>query len=191
MKYIHPVLETDRLIIKRGKYKDYVKVYEYNFTYLRNINGEFEFVKQEPEIIEEFYKEAEEKENMMDLIVYLKTGEAIANIVLDRYDEKLNSLEISINVHPNYWGHGYAKEAIVEIMKYVFDNLNIDNILYVYALENVKSKRASEKIGFEYLSSFTEHYKRIDKDIIHEKTIMSKERFYELYVVQKKIGILK
>ena len=45
MKYITPTLKTNRLILKKGTYEDYVKVYEYDFTWLRNIAGEFEFVK--------------------------------------------------------------------------------------------------------------------------------------------------
>ena len=30
MKYITPELTTDRLILRRGSFDDYVKVYEYN-----------------------------------------------------------------------------------------------------------------------------------------------------------------
>ena len=37
MMYETPQLETERLILKRGTYEDYVKVYEYDFTRLRNI----------------------------------------------------------------------------------------------------------------------------------------------------------
>jgi hypothetical protein len=48
MKYITPKLETEWLILKRGTYEDYVKVYEYDFTKLRDIAGEFEYVKQDP-----------------------------------------------------------------------------------------------------------------------------------------------
>jgi len=40
MMYETPQLETERLILKRGTYEDYVKVYEYDFTRLRNIAGD-------------------------------------------------------------------------------------------------------------------------------------------------------
>ena len=39
MIYETPQLETERLILKRGTYEDFVKVYEYDFTKLRDING--------------------------------------------------------------------------------------------------------------------------------------------------------
>ena len=33
---------------------------------------------------------------------------------MDRYDEKMKSLEISVNLHPNYWRKGYMTEAKLE-----------------------------------------------------------------------------
>ena len=34
-----PELETERLILKKGTPEDFIKVYEYNFTKLRDICG--------------------------------------------------------------------------------------------------------------------------------------------------------
>ena len=182
MKYITPQLETERLILKRGSYEDYVKVYEYDFTKLRDIAGEFEYVKLDPEIIKGYETYADEEENVLEWIVYLKEKMTpIANIILDRYDEKMKSLEISVNLHPNYWRKGYMTEAILKIMDYVYNNLDIDNIVYGYAEENFKSEGLSKKLGYEYFNEFIEHYKRIDKDIKKINTIMSKEKFNELY----------
>jgi RimJ/RimL family protein N-acetyltransferase len=181
MKYTIPTLETDRLILKRGTLEDYLKVYEYDFTRLRDIGGEFEYVKCDPKKIEPFITYADEEENVLDFILYEKNGEPFGNIVADRYGEHGKSLEISINIHPNYWGLGYAKEAILEIMKYIFANLDIDYVIYGYAEENNKSKRVNDKIGFEPIDKRVEHYTRIDNDVTTIVTSMSKEKFYELY----------
>ena len=187
MKYIIPTLETNRLILKKGTYEDYVQVYEYDFTRLRNINGEFEFVKYDPEKLRGVENYADEDENVLDFIVYLKdNNKPIGNIVYDRHNEKNKSLEISVNLHPIYWHQGYMTEAIICSMKYVFDNLDIDNIVYGFAEDNFKSKGLSDKIGFEFYSEHTEHYTRIDKDIKEIETIMSKENFYKKYSVDKK-----
>ena len=187
MKYFTPILESDRLILKKGTYKDYVKVYEYDFTRLRNINGEFEYVKCDPEKLKGFENYSDEEENVLDFIVYLKdNNNPIGNIVYDRYDEKNKSLEISVNLHPNYWKKGYMTEAILCTMKYVFENLDIENIVYGYAEDNYKSKGLSDKIGFKYYYDYIEHYKRIDKDIKVIKTIMSKEEYNEKYLNAKK-----
>ena len=91
MKYITPTLITERLILKRGTLEDYVKVYEYDFTRLRNIAGEFEYVKYDPEKLRGFDTYADEEENVLEFIIYLKdNNEPIGNIVFDRYDEKIN-----------------------------------------------------------------------------------------------------
>ncbi len=184
MKYIIPRLETERLILKKGSYEDYVKVYEYDFTRLRNIDGEFEYVKNDSEKLKGIENYAVEEENVLDFIVYLKdNNEPIGNIVYDRYDEKNKSLEISVNLHPNYWHRGYMTEAIICTMKYVFENLNIENIVYGYAEGNFKSKGLSDKIGFKFYHEYIEHYIRINKDIKVTKTIMSKDEFREKYLI--------
>ena len=182
MKYIIPQLQTERLIIKQGTYEDYVKVYEYDFTRLRNISGEFEFVKIDPEKIRGYETYALEEDNVLDFIIYLKENNfPIGNIVYDRYNEENNSLEISCNLHPTYWNQGYMTEALLSTMDYVYNNLNINNISYGYAEENFKSKKLCEKIGFSYDYEKIEHYKRIDKDIRVINTIMSKEEFNKRY----------
>ena len=185
MKYITPILETDRLILKRGNLEDYLKVYEYDFRYLREINGENERVKCDPELIKD-YPNTNDEDYTLDFIIYEKDGNPVGNICFDRFRKEYNSLDVALNIHPDYWGNGYAKEAIVEIMKYIFSNLDIDNIIYGYALENKKSMRVAKKIGFEPFRRFYEYYKRIDKDIESEECIMSKEKFNELYGVKTK-----
>lgn len=181
-----PNLETERLILKRGKYEDYVKVYEYDLTRLRNINGEFEFVKYNPENLIGWENIADEEDKCIDFIIFLKdTNEPIGNLVYDRYDESNNSLEISCNLHPNFWGKGYMKEAILKSMNHIFDNESIDNIIYGYAEENFKSEILSNKIEFEYYNDRIEYYKRIDKSVKEIINIMTKERFTELYKNKK------
>ena len=187
MKYKTPILQTERLILKRGSYEDFTKVYEYDLTKLRNIAGEFEFVKYDPEKLRGFVTYADEEENVLDFIIYLReNNQPIGNIVYDRYNKDNKSLEISCNLHPNYWRRGYMTEAILFTMEYVFNNLDIDNIVYSYVEENFKSKGLSDKIGFNFYYSHTQHYKRFDKDIKLIETIMSKEDFNKKYGTNNK-----
>ena len=183
-----PILETERLLIKAGTIEDYVKVHEYDFNYLMNIDGIFEFVKREPDevrgwfnnSIEEFYEKVKSK-NHYHFIVYLKdTQIPIGDIAFDRNDEKLKSTEISNYLHPNYWGNGYIKEALIKCMEYLF-NHGFENIIYSYDFENKKSKSLCEKIGFEFKEKYQEVNFNGGKNTVY-KNIMSKERFNELYM---------
>lgn len=187
MIYETPKLETERLILKRGTYEDFVKVYEYDFTRLRNINGEFEFVKYDPEKLKG-YEELADEPYTIDFILYKKSDLIpIGNLTLDRYNSQNKSLEISVNLHPSYWRKGYMTEAVICAMDYVFRNLDIDNIIYSYAEKNYKSKGLSNKIGFDFYRVRIEHYIRIDKDIKEIMTMISKEKFQELYMTNDKL----
>ena len=131
-------LETDRLFLKRGIEEDYCKVYEYDFRKLRDINNEFELVKHDLSQIADFVLESDDNLDMADWIIYLKDMAPIGNIIADRIVEDINAIEISFNLHPDFWGNGYMKEACVAVMEYLF-SLGFDNILCRYSEGNIKA----------------------------------------------------
>ena len=93
MEYETPIIETERLILKRGILEDYQKVYEYDFTKLRDINGEFELIKQDSKKIEGYERVYPES---YDWILYLKSsGEPIGNVVADREQKDIKGIELS------------------------------------------------------------------------------------------------
>ena len=148
MKHITPYLESERLILKHGNFNDYKKVYEYDFTKLRDINGEFEFIKLSANDIEGFDTYSLEYDEVYDWIIYLKDGTPIGNITADREVKEIKATELAFNLHPSYWGNGYIKEACVLVCDYLFNN-GYDNILCSYSEGNIKSKKVNDKIGFK------------------------------------------
>ncbi len=176
--YITPVIETERLILKRALLSDYLKVYEYDFTKLRNINDEFEFVKLDPKRVDGFDEIYEES---FDWIVYLKDGMMpISNIVADRERKDINSIELAFNTHPLYWRNGYTSEAIIGIMRFLFNN-GYDNIICGYDEGNFKSKGIGEKLGFIPYEVKENSWVKDGVSITSYITILSKKRFNELY----------
>ena len=177
MKYITPLLETKRLILKRGKKEDYQKVYEYDFTKLRNIAGEFKYVRLNLEDIEGFDTYADLTDNVYDWIVYLKDKMIpIANIIADREVAELKAIELAFNLHPTFWGNGYIKEAVIEIINYLFGQ-GYENILCGYSEGNDKSKRVNEKIGFKLFVKKENSWYKNGIPITEYQTILSKEDF--------------
>ncbi|TDG60273.1 hypothetical protein C4K59_000407 [Streptococcus thermophilus] len=49
-----------------------------------------------------------------------------------------------------YWGQGLIPEAVREIMRHGFDDLNLEKMWFGYFDGNTKSKRVQEKCGFRY-----------------------------------------
>ena len=186
MFLITPELETERLILKKGTAEDFIKVYEFNFTKLRDICGEFEFVKNDPDFVATFANYSEETENVYDWVMYLKeTMEPIANITADQYNNELNSLELTFNMHPSYWGNGYMKEATIEVMRFLFQN-GYDNVVSGYGEGNNKSKRVHEKIGFEFYKKEENSWQKNGVPITKYVHIMSKDNFEHLYGTKTK-----
>ena len=182
MFYETPILETDRLILKRGILNEYLKVYEYDFTNLRDIDGEFEFVKIDPKKIEGYEIPMPES---YDWIVYLKeNNEPIANIVADREVKDIKAIELAYNTHPNYWRKGYTSEAILAVMDFLYEN-GYEAIISGYDEGNVKSASIGKKLGFLPYKIEENAWIKNGKPITTYSTLMTKERFYSLYKKDK------
>lgn len=181
MIYMTPTLETNRLVLKRGTFLDYKKVYQYDFRKLRNIAGEFEFILQNEESIIGFDTYADTEDSVFDWIVYLKeNGTPIANITADREEVSINSIELAFNMHPNYWRMGYMTEALIIILDYLFEN-GFNNVMCGYSEGNIKSKHLIEKLGFTLYKIIPNAWEKNGISITDYKTIMSKDTFLKLY----------
>lgn len=163
-KYDTKELTTNRLIIKKGTSKDCIKIYEYDMLKCRGIGGEdvIEKVKTPIDFIGADYDKYYEKcikNKMFDWYVYLKDGTPIANITADREIENINSIELSFNMHPNYWRKGYMKEAVSRVIDYLFE-IGYSNIIIGYDTGNKKSALFAKCLGFkEYKELKNTHQK--------------------------------
>ena len=177
-------LETNRLILDKGTLEDYLKVYEYDFGKLRDIDGVFEYEKYDLNEVKswfscgmkEFYNKAEKDHNFYWIIYFKSENIPIGD--LDACQENLgsNEIEISFNIHPNYWGNGYMVEAIESVLNYLFE-IGYDNVICTYSEGNKKSKRVCDKLGFK-LYEIEKNARVInDKSIDDYKTIMTKEKW--------------
>ncbi|MFI3306962.1 MAG: GNAT family N-acetyltransferase [Mycoplasmatota bacterium] len=173
MIYKVPNLETKRLFLKKANGKDMAKVYEYDFKYLRGYDGIYKKVKQSCDILS-WYEDDEE--NVYDFGVYLKSGEVIANIFTYNV---VDDVELSYNMHPDYWKHGYMIEAINEVIKFLF-TVGYKEIIISYAQENSNSKGICEKLGFEYHSIIKDEHIFNGKSISLVKTVLSYEKYLEI-----------
>lgn len=179
-------LETSRLILDKGTIEDFVSVFEYNFSKLRDVNNEFVFEKLDPNYIRSWFKDGEinyylenEKNHVFDWIIYLKDNTPIGNITADRENFEINSIEVSYNLHPNYWGNGYMGEAVKVVIDYLF-SVGYDNVICGYDEGNIKSKRICEKLNFKLYNVKKNAWQKDGKPIDTYYMIMEKDRWKEL-----------
>lgn len=179
-KYETKELNTERLIIKKGTSEDCIKVYEYDMLKCRGILGEevLERVSKPIDFIgdnsEEYYEECI-KEKMFDWYIYLKDGTPIGNIVADRENDEINSIELSFNLHPNYWRNGYMKEAVKAVVNYLFNFY--DNIVISYDDGNYKSESFAKNLGFKLYKVNKNSYQKNGNNVDTFIMIISKEEW--------------
>lgn len=186
------VLYETNVKYKKGKYDTKINITNNKITLLKK-SGIF---KRKYKIIEiiNFNKinvynddvEVKRKHNIVEITTQEKIYkfECKTTNEAKRIVEDINAIEVAFNLHPNFWGKGYMKEACVEVMKYMF-SLGFDNILCGYDEGNVKSAKINAKIGFKpYYEQKNAWYKN-GIPITTYHNIMSKQDFDRLYLNDK------
>lgn len=179
IKYDTIELVTDRLVLKKGTSEDCIKIYEYDMLKFRGVAGEDILEKSKTKIdfigkdSEKYYEECMQNKTF-DWYIYLKDRTPIGNVVADREIEEINSIELSFNMHPDYWRKGYMKEAVTKIMDYLFE-IGYENIIIGYDTGNYKSKSFAENLGFINYEIIENAYQKNGININNNLMIMPKD----------------
>ncbi|PHU40637.1 MULTISPECIES: GNAT family N-acetyltransferase [Pseudobutyrivibrio] len=147
------ILHTDRLILRSWEEKDAEDLYKYAshpevgpiagwpvHTSVENSREVIRDVLSAPDTYAMVLKETGHPVGSIGLMV----GEASNLRVPD------NEGEIGYWIGVPYWGQGLVPEAVREIMRYGFEDKQLDKIWCGYFEGNTKSKRVQEKCGFHF-----------------------------------------
>ena len=147
------IFETDRLILRPWKEDDAEALYKYAshpdvgpiagwpvHTSVENSREVIRDVLSAPNTYAIVLKETGHPVGSIGLMV----GEASNLKVPD------NEGEIGYWIGVPYWGQGLVPEAVREIMRYGFEDKQLDKIWCGYFDGNTKSKRVQEKCGFHF-----------------------------------------
>jgi len=145
-----PVLETERLIIRRFRKEDLDDFYEYprNPNVGPNAGWKPHSSKQESrEILRHFINNPS-----VWALVDKSTNKVIGSIGLheDRKRDHQNAKMLGYVLAEPYWGKGLMTEAAKRMIKYAFEELRIDLLSVYHYPHNQRSKRVIEKCGFHY-----------------------------------------
>ena len=86
-------------------------------------------------------------------VVHKSTGKAIGSVgvmlgSIGTAEKQPDEAEIGYWIGQAYWGQGLIPEAVRELLRYCFEDLNLSGIWCGYYEGNIKSKRVQEKCGF-------------------------------------------
>ncbi|MBQ3291663.1 MAG: GNAT family N-acetyltransferase [Mogibacterium sp.] len=171
------VLKTERLILRPWRLSDLEDFYDY--AKVKGV-GEMagwkphESIKESREILEMF---ANDKKTFA--VVY--NGKAIGSVGIEEYSEdkfpefsELKCREIGYVLSKDHWGKGLMPEAILEVIRYLFEEVGLDLIVCGHFIWNTQSDRVQEKCGFRHYG-FSKYETRINTIEDSEDKILTRE----------------
>lgn len=162
------VLETDRLLLREWTEEDCKDLYEYaKSPKVGPMAGwaPHENIEKSKEIIRMFM------ENNETWAISLKeTGKVIGSIGLHP-DRKRNYESDQVKMlgyvlAEEYWGQGIMAEAGKEILRFAFEELQLEILSVYHFSTNPQSKRVIEKLGFIYEGTLRRAVKLQDSRIV-------------------------
>jgi putative acetyltransferase len=143
-------IETERLILRGWRIGDLDDLYEYaKNPDVGSMTGWEPHSSKEVSL--SFLKSFIENDERW-AIVLKENGKVIGSLKIypDRDRGKYDARYINYVLSADYWGRGIMTEAVKRVIKYAFEEMNIDLISVFHYPHNIRSKRVIEKCGFQY-----------------------------------------
>jgi len=126
-----------------------------------------------------YIQSAYRNENFYDFaLVDRQSGKMIGTCGFTSFDLQNNSAEVGYVLHPDFWGRGFAKEALLRLMAFGFAELRLHRMTARIMTQNEASKRVAEKCGMRREATLVEAMLiKGNFETIDEYAILAKE-FY-------------
>lgn len=176
-----PTLETQNLILRKILISDCQDMYDYSSRpetsqyLLWTPHKSLRFTKKYISYLQGEYKD----ENFYDFaLVDKKTNRMIGTCGFTSFALEHNSAEIGYVLHPDFWGKGLAKEAILRVMAFGFAELRLHRITAKIMTGNNASRRVAEKCGMRHEATHIDGMRiKGNYETIEEYAILAKEFF--------------
>lgn len=87
----------------------------------------------------------------------LEDGAVIGGLVIRLLPPFKEDLELSWQLRPDAWGHGYAAEAARELARWAFTQ-DIDELFAVARPNNTRAVATARRVGMEWVGETTKYY---------------------------------
>ena len=148
-----PELETERLKFRAIKKSDFNDIYEYSSNpqtsqyLLWSPHNSLEYTKHFIDIILAKYKCGD----YHDWAITLKENKKmIGTCGFTRIDEQNGTAEIGYVLNPAYWGMGIGTEAAKRVIRFAFEELNMNRVEARFLFGTEASLRVMNKIGMKF-----------------------------------------
>ncbi|VDG96831.1 Putative ribosomal N-acetyltransferase YdaF [Lysinibacillus sphaericus] len=152
MKREFPIIETDRLILREVLEKDSNDMFAYlsDKDVVKHMGlTPFQTDKEVLEEIEWYQKIYKDNTGIRWGITLKDNGRVIGSCGFLNMHPKHSRTEIGYELSKEYWGKGFASEALEAVVKYGFQHLQLERIEALIEPANLASLKLLEKKGFE------------------------------------------
>ena len=148
---LNPKIETERLILRRYKESDINNIYEIitDDRLSKYIKYPKLTKEAELELIKQWIVEADNSKYEKWVIVRKSDGILVGNIDVNTIASKHNYCNVGYTIRYDYWGNGYASEALTAVSNHLLN----DNCYYLIECTcnelNKRSSKVKTKAGFK------------------------------------------
>ena len=148
---LSPKIETDRLILRRYKESDIDAIYEMITD--ERLSKYIKFPKlskeEELECIRKWISVADESKYEKWVIELKKDGTVVGNIDVNTVVKKHNYCNVGYTIRYDYWGNGYASEALEAVSNHLLENSGYYLVECSCNELNTQSFKVMIKAGFK------------------------------------------
>ncbi len=148
---VFPIIETERLLLRKLSINDAPEVFEYfsddlvtRYFGLDNFNS----VEEAEKIIISFNKAFEERKAIRWGITLKETKKVIGSIGFHNINSTSKRVEVGYEITRKEWNKGYGKEALDAAIHYIFNEVKVNRIGATVRPENIPSQKLLKKCGF-------------------------------------------
>jgi ribosomal-protein-alanine N-acetyltransferase len=144
-------LITDRLVLRELQANDAQQIFK-----IRTDARVNEFVDREPtksvdeslKFINNILKAQTNKDGLMWAITLKNEPQLIATIVYWHIEKEKDKAELGYEMLPEYFGKGIMREAMLEVIRFGFETMQLKTIVAETKENNLRSVNALQKCGF-------------------------------------------
>ena len=160
----HPI-ETDRLLLRKLELGD---VYEYYERLMGDADVSRYMLFDPHQTIMESLEDMQQKLRCYDEEPFYCWGverkeEAglMGMVQLLRFDEQADSCSFVYMLGCNYWNQGYGTEILKAVIRFAFEELEVQRILADHMTKNIASGKVMEKAGMKHIGTETGKYEKM------------------------------
>jgi len=161
-------LETDRLVLKNIAIddRDFIfSVFSDDVVNRYLFDAEPLTELQEADEIISFYISPEPRFQHRWVIINKSDETKMGTCGFHCWDQENCIVEVGYDLKEEFWGNGYMQEAMNEIISFAMKEMNIKEINACIYVENHRSIRLAENLGFVLSGSMNQTYK--NEDYLH------------------------